>query len=128
MKKILLTCVISVTFSALSLNAWAGGPHDRYDHRPNDRQYHHFHDRYHGSAHRAPNWVAPLVVLGLAGAAISATANAPPQASVTYSTLPLRQVPLSPPVHASYFCSSVGQFYPYTSYCPEGWQLVIPGR
>ncbi len=25
---------------------------------------------------------------------------------------------------ASYYCSSVGQFYPNTSYCPEGWQLV----
>jgi hypothetical protein len=47
---------------------------------------------------------------------------------VTYVTPPVTYMPPPPPASASYFCSSVGQFYPNTSYCPEGWQLVYPAR
>jgi len=36
--------------------------------------------------------------------------------------------PPSAPVNASYFCASARQFYPYTAYCPEGRQLVVPSR
>ena len=25
-----------------------------------------------------------------------------------------------------YYCASAGQYYPYVTYCPEGWQPVIP--
>ncbi|MGN6669701.1 MAG: hypothetical protein ACTHKH_22430, partial [Trinickia sp.] len=25
-----------------------------------------------------------------------------------------------------YYCMSAGQYYPYVTYCPEGWQAVIP--
>lgn len=34
--------------------------------------------------------------------------------------------PPTPPANANYYCRSVGQYYPTTSYCPEGWQLVVP--
>jgi hypothetical protein len=79
-----------------------------------------------------------LIVLGIAGAAISAAASQPsytppPQVTyvtpqVTYVTPQVTYMPPPPPASASYFCSSVGQFYPNTSYCPEGWQLVYPAR
>ncbi len=25
-----------------------------------------------------------------------------------------------------YYCVSAGQYYPYVTYCPEGWQAVVP--
>lgn len=25
-----------------------------------------------------------------------------------------------------YYCESAGQYYPYVTYCPEGWQAVVP--
>jgi hypothetical protein len=126
MKKVLLTGVILLTTCAVSLNAWAGGPHDRpYGHgHGHGRGY----EGHRGPVQRPNDWVAPLIVLGLAGAAISAAANAAPPAAVTYSTVPLRQMPPVPPANAGYFCNSVGQFYPYTTFCPEGWQLVMPAR
>ena len=84
----------------------------------------------HGS-HRAAEWLGALVVLGLAGAAISAAASpaepvAPP---VSYVSPPIGYAAPPPaPVNANYFCASARQFYPYTTYCPEGWQLVMPSR
>lgn len=108
MKKILGTLIIALSAAALSSAALADGPHG-YQQR-----------QYTGHQHRSSDWLGPLIVLGIAGAAISAAANQPsytPQPQVSY-------VPPPPPASASYYCSSVGQFYPNTSYCPEGWQLV----
>jgi hypothetical protein len=88
--------------------------------------------------------------LGLAGAVIGAAASqqsAPPPAYVQPYVLPqttyvqpapvyvepaytapaiVAQTPPSQPANAWYFCKSVGQYYPYTQYCPEGWQMVSP--
>ena len=25
-----------------------------------------------------------------------------------------------------YYCESAGQYYPYVTYCPEGWEAVVP--
>ncbi|WP_206955882.1 hypothetical protein [Trinickia acidisoli] len=27
-----------------------------------------------------------------------------------------------------YYCQSAGQYYPYVTYCPEGWQAVVPDQ
>lgn len=118
MKKILGTLVIALSAAALSTPALADGPRG-YQQR-----------QYTGHQHRSSDWLGPLIVLGIAGAAISAAANqpsyAPPQ--VTYVTPAVTYMPPPQPIGSSYFCSSVGQFYPNTSYCPEGWQLVYPAR
>lgn len=118
MKKILGTLVIALSAAALSTPALADGPRG-YQQR-----------QYTGHQHRSSDWLGPLIVLGIAGAAISAAANqpsyAPPQ--VTYVTPAVTYMPPPQPAGSSYFCSSVGQFYPNTSYCPEGWQLVYPAR
>ena len=120
MKKILGTLVMALSVGAVSTQAWAGGPHG-HGHYPRGSS---------GYQQRSSDWLGPLIVLGIAGAAISAAASqpssTPPQ--VTYVTPQVTYVPPPPPTSASYFCSSVGQFYPYTSYCPEGWQLVYPVR
>lgn len=77
----------------------------------------------HHHSHRS-SWVAPLVVLSVGAVAVSAMANqyeAPPP--VVYVP-PQRSYPPAPPANVSYFCRSVGQYYPNTQFCPEGWQLV----
>lgn len=119
MKKILGTLVIALSAAALSTPALADGPRG-YQQR-----------QYTGHQHRYSDWLGPLIVLGIAGAAISAAANQPsyaPPPQVTYVTPAVTYMPPPQPAGSSYFCSSVGQFYPNTSYCPEGWQLVYPAR
>jgi hypothetical protein len=113
MKKLLGTLIIALSAGAVSTHALADGPHG-YQHR-----------HFTGHQHRSSDWLGPLIVLGIAGAAISAAANQPSYvpAPVTYVSPPLTYMPPQP-ANASYYCSSVGQFYPNTSYCPEGWQLV----
>jgi hypothetical protein len=121
MKKILGTLVIALSVGAVSTQALAGGPHG-HGHHPRGSS---------GYQQRSSDWLGPLIVLGIAGAAISAAASQPsytPPPQVTYVTPPVTYMPPPPPASASYFCSSVGQFYPNTSYCPEGWQLVYPVR
>ena len=117
MKKILATLVIALSAGAVSTHALADGPRG-YQQR-----------QFTGHQHRSSDWLGPLIVLGIAGAAISAAANQPsytPPPQVTYVSPAVTYVPPPPPASASYYCSSVGQFYPNTSYCPEGWQLVYP--
>lgn len=121
MRKILGNSVMALSVIALSTSAWASGPHG-HGHHPRPSSSH---------QHRSSDWLGPLIVLGIAGAAISAAANQPsytPPPQVTYAPPPVAYVAPPPPANASYFCSSVGQFYPHTSYCPEGWQLVYPTR
>jgi hypothetical protein len=103
------------------------------------------HRSYQGRGHDS-GWVAPLLFLGLAGAVIGAAASqqsspqptyvqpmvryerlAPVYAAPEYNApVGMTQTPQPQPVNAWYFCKSVGQYYPYTQYCPEGWQLVAP--
>lgn len=90
------------------------------------------------------DWVAPLLFLGLAGVVLSAAANqpsapapaptyvVPPQSYyappvVTYIAPPMAApAPPAAPANVWYYCQSVGKYYPYTQYCPEGWQMVAP--
>ena len=108
---------LAIALAGLSGQALANGGYYG-GHHGNRHGYHHRNNYYSGS-----NWVAPLVALGVAGAVISATSRPAPtyvEPSVTY-------YPPQPAPSVSYFCGSSGQFYPYTSYCPEGWQLVQSG-
>ena len=119
MKKMIGTLVMALSLGAVSTQALAGGPHGHHQ-RPSVVYQ-----------QRSSDWLGPLIVLGIAGAAISAAASQPsyaPAPQLTYVTPSVTYLPPPQPVGGSYFCSSVGQFYPNTSYCPEGWQLVYPVR
>lgn len=85
------------------------------------------HPRYHGRAHRhhyQPHWVGPVITLGIGGTAIGATIYpqipGPPPPTIIYGAPP-------PSPRSWYFCPTVGQYYPYIQYCPDGWQAV-PAR
>ncbi len=104
---------------ALSGVAEAGDSRHRYhDHRPPRHDYrpppprivHH----HHG------NWIGPAAVLTLGGIALGAALSPPPP--------PPRPVYVLPPQAAGnwYYCRSSGQYYPYTTACPEGWRAVAP--
>ena len=125
MKQLSKSIGVAVLVFAMSFNAFAdGGRYERH--------------RYQGHSNGA-GWLAPLLFLGVAGAILSSADRqpAPPvyvSPSVTY--IPPAPVYVAPPVVAAppppapnnfwYFCRSVGQYYPYTPSCPEGWQRVAP--
>ena len=115
MKKILQAAVVTLCLVAASGHALADGPRGHGHHGGGYR---------HGSS----DWLGPLIVLGLAGAAIGAASSQPSyvQPQVTYVSPPVSYVPPPAPATANYYCGSVGQYYPNTAYCPEGWQLVYP--
>ena len=123
-----IACIsLGLLLSATSAMADRGGW--RRDHGV---RHHPGHGHHHGHIKRSSDWVAPLLFLGLAGAVVHAAAQppAPPPPPVTVLPtviVPAPSVALVPPpapAAARYFCGSVGQFYPNTAYCPEGWQLV----
>jgi hypothetical protein len=125
MNNVLRPMVLGILIASVSSLALAEGRHG--SRHPGTSHGHH---GKHGN-HRAAEWLGALVVLGLAGAAISAAASPPEPAPplVSYVSPPIGYAAPPPaPVNASYFCASARQFYPYTAYCPEGWQLVLPAR
>ena len=125
MKNVLRPLILGILIASVSSLALAEGRHG-----PRHPGNSHGNHGKHGS-HRAAEWLGALVVLGLAGAAINAAASTPEPAapSVSYVSPPIGYAAPPPaPVSASYFCASARQFYPYTAYCPEGWQLVVPSR
>ncbi len=125
MNKVLRPLILGFLIASLSSLALAEGRHG-----PRHPGNSHGNHGKHGS-HRAADWLGALVVLGLAGVVINAAASQPEPAapSVSYVSPPISYAaPLPAPVNASYFCASARQFYPYTAYCPEGWQLVLPAR
>jgi len=99
-----------------------------------------FHSNFRGGHHHnhqggGGGWLAPLVIMGVAGAAIlGASHSSATQSTVTVLPPPVTYqpppvvyaAPPQPPAHAMYFCGSVGQYFPNVRYCPEGWQLVVP--
>ena len=88
-------------------------------HRPPPPRHHH-HDR--------SDWVGPAAVLAITGLAIGAAYNSRP-AEPNYYVAPPRAIQAPPPDTGSwYYCGSSGQYYPYTNYCPEGWQSIMPPR
>jgi hypothetical protein len=125
MKNVLRPLILGLLIASVSSLALAEGRHG-----PRHPGNSHGNHGKHGS-HRAAEWLGALVVLGLAGAAINAAASPPEPATplVSYVSPPIGYAAPPPaPVSASYFCASARQFYPYTAYCPEGWQLVVPSR
>ena len=137
MNKTTQTLTVAMLTLVVASSAFADGPRGRYSHNPHRGQY----ERHHNAT---PNWVAPLLILGLAGAVLGAATSQPsapppqqvyaPPPPVTYvqpapvyvappATMP---APAPQPVHAWYFCQPLGQYYPYTASCPEAWQLVSP--
>jgi hypothetical protein len=127
MNKVLRPLILGILIASVSSLALAEGRHGQGHRHPGNSH------GYHGKqgSHRAAEWLGALVVLGLAGAAINAAASPPEPVAppVSYVSPPIGYAAPPPaPVNASYFCASARQFYPYTAYCPEGWQLVVPSR
>jgi hypothetical protein len=136
MEKITKLTAVAVLIFTMSCSALADS---RRGHYPQGQ-----HRSYQGRGHDS-GWIAPLLFLGLAGAVIGASASqqssppptyvqpyAPPQ-SIYVQPAPVYVAPAYPaptvvaqPINAWYFCKSQGQYYPYTQYCPEGWQKVSP--
>ena len=136
MKKTTQSLTVALLTLVVASSAFADGPRGRYSHNPHHGHY----ERHHNNT---PNWVAPLLILGLAGAVMGAAASQPsaPLPQQVYIPPPVTYVQPAPvymappvalpvpppqPANAWYFCRSVGQYYPYTANCPEGWQLVSP--
>lgn len=132
---------VALLIATMAVSAMADGPRG-YSHPSHHREF-------RGRSHDA-GWVAPLLFLGLAGAVIGAAASQSSAPQPTYVQPPVAYIPPSvtymaptptyvapaevapapaqPPADVWYFCRSVGQYYPYTQYCPEGWKLVEPTR
>ena len=134
MNKVLRPLILGILVASVSSLALAEGRHGpRHPGNSYGNYGNHGNHGNHGKhgSHRAAEWLGALVVLGLAGAAINAAASTPEPAapSVSYVSPPISYAAPPPaPVNANYFCASARQFYPYTAYCPEGWQLVLPAR
>ena len=76
----------------------------------------------HPSHHRnSNNLLAAIVITGLIGAAV-VHASTPAPVYVA----PVVAPPAPPPQRMWHYCASSGQYYPYTRFCPEGWQVVAP--
>jgi hypothetical protein len=136
MKNTIQSVTVALLAITIAGSALADGPRGHY---PQGQ-----HRGYQGRQHDSSSWVAPLLFLGLAGAVIGAAASqqsAPPPPQPVYVTPPVTYIQPAPvyvappvampapapqPANAWYFCRSVGQYYPYTQNCPEGWQLVSP--
>lgn len=124
MKKVTLIALTLALGASLALPAQADWGR-RGDYRPPVSPGHAHHHHWRGS-----DWIGPAAVLALTGAVIgAATYNAysPPPAQPVIVEPP-RPVVQSLPPGSWYFCRSSGQYYPYTRYCPEGWQPVMPGN
>lgn len=137
MKNTTQSLTVALLALVMATSAFADGPRGQYSYNPHRGHY----ERHHNNT---PNWVAPLLLLGLAGAVMGAAASqqsAPPPPQQVYVPPPVTyvqpapvyvappvamQAPAPQPVNPWYFCRSMGQYYPYTPSCPEAWQLVSP--
>lgn len=89
------------------------------------RPYGYEHGHQHGY-HRGYGWAAPAAVLAITGIAAGVAASAYYAPRPVYAA-PAPPVYVAPPSAYWNYCPSVGQYYPYVRYCPDGWQLV-PAR
>lgn len=132
--KLVLAVVMTATVAgSAQAEGWRGRSHSHYDpprHRP--------------AQGRGADWIAPLLVLGIAGAAIGAAAQAPvrvvPPAMpvpvpvyaapvyVTPSPAHVQPQAVALPYGLAYYCPSYGQYHPQVQSCPGGWQLVDVAR
>lgn len=124
MRKAFTLLTLSLTLLGTQAPAFADGGHGWRRFPPPAPVYRHEGHREYGGG----GWIAPLIFLGAAGAILSASSRPapPPPAPVAVVPVypPVAAMPPAPPAQASYYCGSVGQYYPLTSFCPEGWQLV----
>jgi hypothetical protein len=114
MKSITKTIISVLLIGAVSSNALA----DR------GREQHRYAEHHRHEHNNRSDWVGPLVLLGIGAVALSAMASQPEPASAPVYVTEQNRYPPAPPPSAGYFCRSVGQYYPNTQYCPEGWLLV----
>lgn len=110
--------LLSATLAATGIGTAQADWGRHRDFRPPGHSHHH-----HRHQHReGRNWIGPAAVLAITGLAIGAAAygNAYAEPAPVYTAPPARG-------GAWYYCGSSGQYYPYTQFCPEGWQAV-PAR
>ena len=96
------------------------------------------HRGHHGHGRHTSDWVAPLLILGIAGAAIAASSQREAPRQVYTPPVEYRPAPTYAPTYAPaygyaptpqsdgplWWCGSAGQYYPAVPYCPENWQLI----
>ncbi len=93
---------------------------DSYRH-DNHRSYRHDPPRHHHHNHWNQAATA-LAIAGLVGTA-SYYSYAPQAPVIIAPGAGPYQAPPSPD-RIWYYCASARQYYPYTPYCPEGWQAI----
>jgi hypothetical protein len=108
-----------VLITAMSSSAFAEGwRHDRHDgYRDHHRENRHRH-------YRGGDWIAPLVVLGVAGAMIGAASSAERQRSQAIIYEPPAASFIRQTQQTWYYCQSAQQYYPYVQGCAEAWVAV----
>jgi len=90
----------------------------RYDQHRHDRDYGHRHHRHRRDRSDWGDVAAAAIIMGTV-ATIAYGAMSEPE--------PVIQAPPPPPQNRYwYYCASARQYYPYVSFCPEGWQQVLP--
>ena len=125
MKKLtalLVAASLALGSSGSALADW-GGHHHRQEFRP-PMPPPFWHHREH---RRGPEWIGPAAALAIAGLAVGAVAYSeyrPAPAPVYVAPPP--PVRIEPAPGTWYYCASVGDYYPNTQYCPEGWRPVYP--
>lgn len=113
--KRLVTGLLASLLLANALPAWAH--RDGFHPGPPYVRHHHHHHR-HGIA--PLGWIVGGIALGSALVTITA-----PRPAVAAPTIVVSPPPPPPPARTAWFCQSYQAYYPYVTYCPEGWQSVV---
>ena len=119
MKTLTKSITLALLIATMGGSAWADGRRGYFPHGQH---------RNHNLRGHDTGWIAPLFFLGLAGAPQPIYVQPAPVYTAPVYAAPaiVAQTPPQAPANAWYFCRSVGQYYPYTPHCPEGWQRVSP--
>ena len=128
MKKTISLCLAALLTLGTSVSAQADrGRHDGYREHYNRHDNRHEHHNHYRSR---SNWVGPAALLAITGMAVGAAVYSSQAYSgpVYIAPPPPRPVQVAPDNGNWHYCGSSGQYYPYVSYCPEGWQQVMPPR
>jgi hypothetical protein len=119
MKKMTIALITALSLAAVPAFAGHGHGHGGFNHGG------YGHGGYsHGHGGRVP-WAGVAAVGAVAGLAVLATHSRPVYAAPYYAAPAYR----APVVYSGrgnvwYYCRSSALYYPYTEYCPEGWQPV----
>jgi hypothetical protein len=121
MKRIAASLLTGLTLAtAQPVFADWGGPdryrHDDYAHHHSGRPPSYYRHEDRGGRGNSAAW--GILGAGLALGAIALAVETPRPPPVVVAPPP------PPPMRMWYYCESARTYYPYISYCPEGWRAV----